>query len=68
MDFGGDVGLGYKFNQGEGVNLSLRYSHGFVNTNKIASQPPEYNRAIRVHVGIPIGVGKEDVQRQLDEQ
>jgi len=65
MDFGFDVGLGYKFKKGEGVNLSLRYSHGFINTLKDNSLPAEYNRGIHIQVGIPIGVGKEDVEKQL---
>lgn len=67
MDVGFDVGLGYKFGKGEGVNLSLRYSYGFINTFKDNTLPAEYNRAIRIHVGIPIGVGKEDIKQQLDK-
>jgi len=67
MDVGFDVGLGYKFKQGEGVNLSLRYSHGFINTLKDKSLPTEYNRGIHVQVGIPIGVGKADVDKQLGD-
>ena len=66
MDVGFDVGLGYKFGHGDGVNLSLRYSQGFVNTLKDASQPAEYNRGFHVQVGIPVGVGKEDVKQQLN--
>jgi hypothetical protein len=66
MDFGVDVGLGYKFGKGEGVNLSLRYSRGFINIYKDKSLPAEYNAGFHVQVGIPIGVGKEDVQQQID--
>jgi hypothetical protein len=65
MDVGFDVGLGYKFGKGEGVNLSLRYSQGFINTLKDDSLTPEYNRGFHVQVGIPIGLGKEDVENQL---
>jgi hypothetical protein len=67
MDVGFDVGLGYKFRKGEGVNLSLRYSHGFINTQKDDAIPPEYNRGFHVHVGIPIGVGKEQVQEGVEK-
>lgn len=67
MDAGFDVGLGYKFKQGEGVNLSLRYSHGFINTIKDDNLPAEYNRGFHIQVGIPIGVGKADVEKQLGE-
>ena len=66
MDVGMDVGLGYKFGKGEGVNLSLRYSRGFINIYKDSSLPAEYNTGFHVQVGIPIGVGKEDVKKQLD--
>jgi len=66
MDVGIDVGLGYKFGKGEGVNLSLRYSRGFINIYKSNTYPAEYNTGFHVQVGIPIGVGKEDVQKQLD--
>ena len=66
MDVGFDVGLGYKFKQGEGVNLSMRYSYGFVNTLKNKSEPAEYNRGFHIQVGIPIGVGKKNVQQQLE--
>lgn len=65
-DLGFDVGLGYKFGKGEGVNLSLRYSHGFINTLVDKTLPAEYNRALKIHFGIPIGVGKEDIHKQLD--
>jgi hypothetical protein len=68
MDVAADVGLGFKFGDGKGVNLSLRYSHGFINTLKDDALPAEYNRAFRVHVGIPIGLGKEDIQNQLDQE
>ncbi len=61
-----DVGLGYKFGRGEGVNLSLRLSQGFVNTLRDKSLPAEYNRGFHVQVGIPIGVGKEDVKQKIE--
>ena len=67
FDVGFDVGLGYKFGKGEGMNLSLRYSHGFINTQKDESFDPEMNRGFHVHVGIPIGVGKESVQKKVDK-
>jgi hypothetical protein len=67
FDAGFDVGLGFKFRQGEGLNLSFRYSHGFVNILKDGSQPAEHNRGFHVQACIPIGVGKEDVQKIIDQ-
>ena len=66
-DAGAQVGLGYKFGKGEGMNLSLRYSHGFINTMKDDNLDPEKNRGFHIHVGIPIGVGKENVQKEVDK-
>ncbi len=67
FDVGFDVGLGYKFGKGEGVNLSVRYSHGFINTLKDENLDPEMSRGFHVHVGIPIGLGKESVQEKVDK-
>lgn len=67
FDVGGNVGLGYKFGQGKGVNLSLRYSYGFINTQADHALDPEKNRGFHVHVGIPIGVGKENVQKEVEK-
>lgn len=67
LDVGFDVGLGYKFRQGEGVNLSLRYSHGFINTLKDPALPPEMNRGFHVHIGIPIGVGKQQAKEGIEK-
>lgn len=66
-DVGFDVGLGYKFGKGQGMNLSLRYSHGFINTLLDKDLDPEKNRGFHVHLGIPIGVGKENVQKEVDK-
>jgi hypothetical protein len=66
LDAGAQVGLGYKFKKGEGMNLSIRYSHGFINTLKDDGLDPEMNRGFHIHVGIPIGVGKENVQKEVD--
>jgi len=66
-DAGAQVGLGYKFGKGEGMNLSLRYSHGFINTLNDDNLDPEKNRGFHIHVGIPIGVGKENVQKEVDK-
>jgi hypothetical protein len=67
FDAGFDVGLGFKFGEGEGLNLSFRYSHGFVNILKDGSQPAEHNRGFHLQACIPIGVGKEDVQNIIDQ-
>ena len=66
-DAGAQVGLGYKFGKGEGMNLSLRYSHGFVNTLLNKDLDPEKNRGFHVQVGIPIGVGKDNVQKEVEK-
>jgi hypothetical protein len=67
LDTGFDVGLGYKFRKGEGVNLSLRYSYGFINTLKDSAYPSEMNRGFHVHVGIPIGVGKQQAKEGIEK-
>ena len=67
FDVGGDVGLGYKFGEGEGMNLSLRFSFGFINTHVDKTLDPEMNRGFHVHVGIPIGVGKKNVQKEVEK-
>ena len=67
MDVGATIGLGYKFGKGDGVNLSLRYSHGFINTTKVAGDAKQLNQSFHVQVGIPIGVGKKDVQTQVNQ-
>ena len=67
FDVGFDVGLGYKFGKGKGLNLSLRYSYGFINTLVDNDLDPERNRGFQVHVGIPIGVGKDNVQKEVDK-
>jgi hypothetical protein len=66
LDFGVDVGLGYKFGKGDGVNLSLRYSRGFINILKDETMPAQYHTGFHIQVGIPIGVGTEDVKDKLD--
>ena len=37
-----------------------------VNTLKDNGLPAEYNTGFHIQVGIPVGVGKEDIQQQLD--
>ena len=53
MDVGYDVGLGYKFGHGEGVNLSLRFSQGFVNTLKEQIFLPDMKKSIELTEPLP---------------
>jgi hypothetical protein len=66
LDAGAQLGLGYKFKKGEGMNLSLRFSHDFINTLKDNGFDPQKNWGFHIHVGIPIGLGKENVQKEVD--
>jgi hypothetical protein len=66
FDAGAQVGLGYKFRKGQGMNLSLRYSHGFINTLKDEGFDPEKNWGFHINLGIPIGLGKGNVQKEVD--
>jgi hypothetical protein len=58
LDAGAMVGVGYRLLGGNGMNLGLRYYYGVVDVFIDDSTPGQYNRAIYLTLGIPIGGGK----------
>lgn len=62
FDFGASIGAYYKFAKGQGIEVNVRYYHGFLDIFKKSSMrdiyPTQRNRAIRLLVHIPIGRGK----------
>jgi hypothetical protein len=52
LDGGLMIGGGYRLS---GMNLAIRYYHGLVDINADNSIPNQYNRAVYVTLGIPIG-------------
>jgi hypothetical protein len=60
IDAGFSGGVGYRLRGGNGMNLELKYYRGFVGILKGNPGDPQYNSALYVNVGIPIGVGKKN--------
>ncbi len=62
FDFGASLGAYYKFAKGQGIEVNLRYYHGFLDIFKNSDlrdiYPTQRNRSIRLLVHIPIGRGK----------
>ncbi len=58
LDAGLMIGAGYRLLGGDGINLGVRYYYGLVDVYIDDSGPSQYNRAIYLTVGIPIGAGK----------
>ncbi len=58
LDGGLMVGAGYRLLGGDGMNLGIRYYYGLVDVYIDDSGSPQYNRAIYLTLGIPIGVGE----------
>jgi hypothetical protein len=59
LDAGVMIGVGYRLQGGNGMNLQIRYYYGFVDTTIDDSMPGQYNRTLYINVGIPIGIGKK---------
>jgi hypothetical protein len=57
LDFGPEVGLGYKFANGPGMTISARYYYGVVDVNKIETGI-QNNSAAYLNLSIPIGKKK----------
>lgn len=55
IDAGLSLGLGYRLMKGNGMNIGVQYYYGLVNIMKDKSIPSQYNRAIYLTVGIPVG-------------
>jgi hypothetical protein len=58
LDAGLMVGAGYRLMGGNGINLGIRYYYGLVDVYIDDSGPSQYNRALYLTVGIPIGAAK----------
>ncbi len=58
LDGGLCAGLGYRLIKGNGMNIGLQYYYGLIDVRISDTTPNEFNRALYVNVGIPIGKGK----------
>jgi hypothetical protein len=63
LDFGVTGGIGYRLMGGHGMNLGVRYYYGMVDITIDDSTAGQYNQAIYIAVGIPIGVGKSQANK-----
>jgi hypothetical protein len=66
LDAGLIVGVGYRLLGGNGMNVGVRYYHGLADVVVDDSAPGQFNRAIYVTVGIPIGAGKSAKKREAE--
>jgi hypothetical protein len=62
LDAGVAAGAGYRFMGGNGMNLTLLYYYGVVDIVVDDTSPNQYNRAVYITLGIPIGVGKKKTE------
>ena len=58
LDAGLVFGLGYRLMGGNGMNIGLQYYLGLIDVVIDDASPNQYNRALYLTVGIPIGKGK----------
>ena len=61
LDGGLMIGAGYRL---KGVNLAIRYYHGLVDFHMDDSVPEQYNRALYVNIGIPIGAHPDEEEEK----
>lgn len=59
IDAGALAGIGYRFQKGNGMILSVRYYYGFVDADRVAPDN-QYYSAIYITGAIPIGKGKAE--------
>lgn len=59
LDAGGVVGVGYRFSQGKGMTLTVKYYYGFVDIDKVTTGN-QYNSALYINGSIPIGKAKAE--------
>ncbi len=55
LDGGLAFGIGYRLMGGDGMNLGVNYYHGLIDVRIDDSSPAEYNSAVYLNIGIPIG-------------
>jgi hypothetical protein len=65
IDAGLALGVGYRLNTGNGINLGLQFYNGLVPVMK-GDGPKQYNQSLYITAGIPIGKGKA-AKRQAAE-
>jgi hypothetical protein len=63
MEVGVIAGVGYKLKQGKGMNVGIKYFHGLTDIFKDDSFNSK-NRSFYVSVGIPIGRGKVNEEKE----
>jgi hypothetical protein len=59
IDAGALAGVGYRFNKGQGMILSVRYYYGFVDADRVTTGNQNYS-AIYITGAIPIGKAKAE--------
>jgi hypothetical protein len=59
IDAGALAGVGYRFNKGQGMILSVRYYYGFVDADRVTAGNQNYS-AIYITGAIPIGKAKAE--------
>jgi hypothetical protein len=57
IDAGVAIGAGYRLMHGNGMNIGIQYYIGLVDITLDDSAPGQFNRALYVTAGIPIGKG-----------
>jgi hypothetical protein len=55
LDGGLAFGIGYRLMGGDGMNIGINYYYGLIDVRIDDSTPSEFNQAIYLNVGIPIG-------------
>ena len=55
LDAGLAIGAGYRLLSGDGMNIGVQYYYGLIDVRIDDSSPGEYNNAIYLNIGIPIG-------------
>lgn len=55
LDGGLALGIGYRLMGGDGMNLGINYYYGLIDVRIDDSTPSEFNQAVYLNVGIPIG-------------
>lgn len=68
LDFGLMTGIGYRIAKGYGINLALRYSYGLVDISMSDAKESNFNEALYLAVGIPIGVKKAMARKAAKTQ
>jgi hypothetical protein len=66
LDAGLIVGVGYRLLGGNGMNVGLRYYYGLADVVKDDAVPGQFNRAVYLTVGIPIGAGKAAKNKEAE--